>query len=81
MPANAWPIANIGGMNESINQFGETVITGNYKGQAINQTVPTRPPCMVFINTVDRNIIVTKDIDQVPTGPEFELVKVIKTIT
>lgn len=81
MPANAWPTANIGGSSETINAQGELVLTGTYKGTPINQTVPTHPPCLVFINTVDRNVQVVKNIDEIPTGPEYELVKVIKTIT
>lgn len=76
--SNAYPTANVGAYSESINEQGELVISGNYKGDQISQTVPCHPPCILFLDTVNKNFYAIENIHD--ADPAWEFVKLIKGI-
>jgi hypothetical protein len=74
-----YPKATIGNLNITVNQYDELVVTGNYKGQQLSQTIPARPPFMLFIDTVNSNVHVIP-VHGEEIADTYELVQVVKSI-
>lgn len=77
--ANNYKTAVIGSYTETINTSGEIVITGIYKGTRIEQTVACNPPCILFIDTITRNLMAFENIHEAPLD-NIEFVKLVKGI-
>jgi len=70
--------ATITGYTESVNANGELVISGMDGLTPVAQTLPIRPPCVIFYDTSNRNFYAVQDLSNI--SPTWQFLKFIKTL-
>lgn len=79
MPANKLDMVNVQQYTESINEYGELVVSGQIAGQDFAQTIAVRPPCALFFDPNNSTLYVLQDLRE--WQPQLKLISIITSVT